>query len=85
MVHRTALTEFGVGLRGYSSDVVDTLVGHARAALDSDDPARGRPTRDELAAARAQGLPVSPRGYDVGQVDAALDDLHAALTEGDDA
>ncbi|WP_420116818.1 hypothetical protein [Micromonospora sp.] len=78
-------TEFGVGLRGYSSDVVDTLVGHARAALDSDDPARRRAARDELAAARAQGLPVALRGYDVRQVDAALDDLHAALAEGGDA
>lgn len=77
--------EFGVGLRGYSSDVVDTLVGHARAALDSDDPARRRAAHDELAAARAQGLPVGPRGYDVRQVDAASDDLHAALAEGGDA
>ncbi|MEV4723164.1 hypothetical protein [Micromonospora humida] len=78
-------TDFTVGLRGYSSDVVDTLVGHARAALDSDDPARRRAARDELAAARAQGLPVALRGYDVRQVDAALDDLHAALAEGGDA
>ncbi|WP_431917899.1 hypothetical protein [Micromonospora wenchangensis] len=78
-------TDFAVALRGYSSDVVDTLVGHARAALDSDDPARRRAARDELAAARAQGLPVGLRGYDVRQVDAALDDLYAALTEGGDA
>ena len=32
--------DFSVSLRGYSADVVDILVGHARTALDSDDPAR---------------------------------------------
>ncbi|WP_194821110.1 hypothetical protein [Micromonospora sp. S-DT3-3-22] len=80
-----SVADFTVRLRGYSSDVVDTLVGHARAALDSDDPARRRAARDELAAARAAGLPVALRGYDVRQVDEALDALHAALTEGGDA
>ncbi|SCE72894.1 hypothetical protein GA0070216_101615 [Micromonospora matsumotoense] len=72
--------DFSVSLRGYSADVVDILVGHARTALDSDDPARRRAVRDELAEAMANGLPIGLRGYDVRQVDEALDALHVALT-----
>ncbi|WKU07805.1 hypothetical protein [Micromonospora sp. HUAS LYJ1] len=62
MTHRTALgggvapgwvrsaADVTVGRRGYSSDVVDTLVGRARAALDPADPAQRRAARGEPAA-----------------------------------
>ncbi|MFJ6199319.1 hypothetical protein [Micromonospora sp. NPDC092111] len=71
--------DFTTVLRGYSPDVVRPLVDRARAALDSGDPAQRRAARAELTEARATGLPVALRGYDVVQVDETLTALHAAL------
>ncbi|MCW3817704.1 hypothetical protein ONA91_24935 [Micromonospora sp. DR5-3] len=72
--------DFTVALRGYFTAQVDQLVHRAQDALAQGGPAERRAARAEIEQARAAGIPVGLRGYDVGQVDAALDALCAALT-----
>ncbi|SCL38266.1 DivIVA domain-containing protein [Micromonospora rhizosphaerae] len=73
--------EFTEGLRGYRMDRVNELIRRARAALARDDRSARLAARSEIEQARAAGLPVALRGYNTGQVDAALDRLCAALTD----
>ncbi|GAA4576430.1 hypothetical protein GCM10023176_47800 [Micromonospora coerulea] len=73
--------DFTVGLRGYQPDRVDDLVRRSRDALLRGDAARRRAVRADIAHARAGGLPVALRGYHTAQVDAALDQLDAALAD----
>ncbi|MEU2611149.1 hypothetical protein ABZ570_06100 [Micromonospora sp. NPDC007271] len=72
---------FTVALRGYGTAEVDELVGRAQEALARGGPAERRAARAQIEQARAEGLVVGLRGYDMGQVDAALDALCAALAE----
>ncbi|MFR9774791.1 hypothetical protein ACL02O_01885 [Micromonospora sp. MS34] len=74
---------FARALRGYDMLAVDRLVGRAQDALAQGGPAERRAARAEIEQARAAGLEVALRGYDTGQVDAALDALRAALTDTD--
>lgn len=80
-----ATTEFDFtrGLRGYDVREVDRLVGRAQDALARGGPAERRTARAEIEQARAAGLLVALRGYDIAQVDLALDALCAALTDTD--
>ncbi|MCW3838943.1 hypothetical protein ONA70_02385 [Micromonospora yasonensis] len=75
--------DFTFGLRGYDVRAVDRLVGRAQDALAQGGPAERRAARAEIEQARAAGLLVALRGYNTGQVDAALDALCTALTDTD--
>ncbi|SCE87233.1 hypothetical protein GA0074695_1772 [Micromonospora viridifaciens] len=75
---------FTTALRGYEKRQVDGLVGRALDVLAAGGPAERRAARAEIEQARAGGIEVALRGYDSGQVDAALDALCAALAEESD-
>lgn len=75
--------DFTVSLRGYDVRAVDRLIAVGREALASGDPARRLAARAELERARAAGLLVALRGYQIDQVERALDALCAALTDTD--
>ncbi|MFU8872952.1 hypothetical protein [Micromonospora sp. SL4-19] len=72
---------FTTSLRGYEKRQVDRLIVRAENALAAGGPAERRAARAEIEQARAAGIEPALRGYDVGQVDRALDALCAALTE----
>lgn len=79
----TTTFAFTRALRGYDICEVDRLVGGAQDALAQGGPDQRRAARAEIEQARAAGLTGALRGYDSGQVDAALELLCTALTDTD--
>ncbi|MEU3454249.1 hypothetical protein ABZ671_11685 [Micromonospora sp. NPDC006766] len=75
---------FNTALRGYEKRQVDRLVGRAEQTLATGGWVERRAARAEIEQTRAAGIELALRGYDIGQVDAVLDALYAALAENPD-